>query len=240
MKRGYDMKFSIRRINEWLIVLGIVILLPLSFMYVQEELNLLPYDSHYLFNMHPSTSIMAISTQDAISVFGGEETQGYTINWRTASMYFNVILYFMIGPFLLYKGFKRSKDHEERRKPWYWYIGGAICLGALSMIPVEIMHLNVFENTKESAAISREKDLMRMELAKVGFATAQHEIVEDGVNESFRIEDLNMNDLQYDYSFEGTPSDTFIIISASSPDNADHRFRMEVRPYNESVLKIRN
>ncbi|MEX0722543.1 MAG: hypothetical protein WD053_01630 [Gracilimonas sp.] len=234
------MKFSIRRINEWLIVLGIVILLPMSFMYVQEELNLLPHDSHYLFNMHPSTSIMAISTQDAITVFRGEEPQGYSMNWYTGSMFFNVVLYLMIGPFLLYKGFKRSKDHEERRKPWYWYIGGAICLGALSMIPVEIMHLNVFENTKESAAISREKDLMRMELAKVGFATAQHEIIENGVNESFRIEDLNMNDLKYSYSIKGTPSDTLLIIAASDPNIANHRFMMEVRPYNESVLKIRN
>ncbi|MEX2605302.1 MAG: hypothetical protein WD361_13920 [Gracilimonas sp.] len=234
------MKFSIRRINEWLIVLGILIILPISFMYVQEELNLLLYNSYYLFNMHPSTNIMAISVQDAIAIFSGEEPQGYSINWRMTSMYFSMVLYLMIGPFLLYKGFKRSKDHEDRRKPWYWYIGGAICLGGLSIIPTAIMHLYVFENTKESAAISREKDMMRMELANVGFATAQHEIVENGVNESFRIEDLNMNDLKYSYSIEETPSDTLLIIAASDPDIADHRFRMEVRPYNESVLKIRN
>lgn len=234
------MKFSIRRINEWLIVLGIVILLPMSFMYVQQDLDLLPQDSHYLFNMHPSTSILAVSTLDAIAIFRGEEPQGYSTNWYTVSMYFNVVLYLMIGPFLLYKGFKRSKDYENRTKPWYWYIGGAICMGVLFMAPVELMHLKVFENTKESATISREKDLLRLELAKVGFATAQHEIVENGVNDTFRVEDLQLNDIKYSYSVEGTPSDTLIIIAASDPEISNHKFWMEVRPYNKGVLKIRN
>jgi len=81
---------------------------------------------------------------------------------------------------------------------------------------------------------------MRIELAEVGFATAEYEILEDGVNESFKIQDLNLNDLKFKYSVKSGQSDTLIILSVSNPDFPDFEVKMEVRPYNKRLLTQRN
>lgn len=234
------MKFSTRRLNEWLIVLLILIAVPILFAFTRNGLNLLPYDFHYLFNVHPTTNILGLATVDAINIFGGRELQGYVINWHTISIFLNVVLYLMIGPYLFYKGYKKAKDNPNRSKPWYWYIGGAFCIGAILIVPVEIIHMKVFENTKEGADKGRAEDMMRIELVEVGFATAQYEILENGVNESFKIEDLDLNDLNFDHKVESFQSDTLLIISVSNPDLPDEDIKIEVRPYSESVLRIRN
>jgi hypothetical protein len=98
----------------------------------------------------------------------------------------------------------------------------------------------IFENTLEAADKSRTKDLMRAELAEVGFALAQYEIVEDGINESFKIEDLNLEDLKYEHSVENVQSDTLVMISVSNSEYPDLGQRMEVRPYGKSILRMRN
>jgi hypothetical protein len=91
MKRGLVMKYSIRRINEWLLLVMIVVLVPISFNFIQDNWNLFPNDINYLFNIHPTSVIMGIATVDAINIFRGEAAQGFSISWRTASMYFNVV-----------------------------------------------------------------------------------------------------------------------------------------------------
>lgn len=231
------MKFSTRRINEWLIVLLLVILVPIAFFFFRGDSYFLSNDLHYVFNMRPSTIIMGINTQNAISIFSGNVAAGYSITWETVSMYLNVILYLIVGPYLLFKGYKKARENENRAKPWYWYIGGAICIGMLFIIPAEMTRMYVFQNTKQAADKSRTKDLMRAELAEVGFATAQYEILEDGVDESFTIQDLNLNDLKFQYSVENVQSDTLITLSVSNPDFPDFEVKMDVRPYNQRLLK---
>ncbi|MGN8224873.1 hypothetical protein [Gracilimonas sp. BCB1] len=234
------MKFSIRRFNEWLIVVLFAILVPVLFSFVRGGDSLLPYNWHYIFNPHPSTVLIGLAAVDAIEMFGGGKPAGFSIIWETASMYLNVVLYLMIGPYLLLMGYRKAILNENRSKPWYWYIGAVICIGSLSVIPTELLKQKVFSNTKESAAESRTKDLMRAELAEVGFATAQHEILQDGVDESFQVEDLNMEGLKFQHEVESVQSDTLITLVASTPEQPDYQVTMEVRPYNRSVLKQRN
>ena len=234
------MKFSIRRFNEWLIVGLVAILIPVLFSFIRGDVYFLADKIQYIFNPHPTTVIMGISTVDAINMFGGDEPSGYSITWKTASMYLNVVLYLMIGPYLLFKGYKRAKENEHRAKPWFWYIGGVLCLGALSIIPVEVIHLKVFQDTKASAIESRHRDLMRAELAEVGFATAQYEILEDGVDQTFNVDELNLENLNYIHSVESIQSDTLITLKVTNPDLPEYSVKMEVRPYSQSVLKQRN
>lgn len=234
------MKFSIRRINEWLIVFLLLVLVTATFSFIRGDMYFLPDNLHYIFNMRPSTTIIGINTQDAIEIFRGNAASGYLFTWETASMYFNVVLYLMLGPYLLFKGYTKARKNDHRAKPWYWYIGGAVCIGMLFIVPAEITRMYVFENTKEAAGKYRTQDLMRAELAEVGFAAAQHEILEDGVNESFTIEDLNLEDLKYEHTVEYVQSDTLVMISVSNSEYPDLGHGMEVRPYSKSILRMRN
>jgi hypothetical protein len=211
-----------------------------AFSFIQREVNFLPDNIHYIFNIHPTTTIMGIDTINAINVFGGTEPSPYSIDWETTSMLFNVILYLMIGPYLLLMGYKKSRAHPNRAKPWYWFIGGMICLGSFAIIPVEMIHVKVFENTKERAEESRVRDMMRAELFDVGLATAQYEILENELDETFEIEDLDMDNLEYDYSVKGISSDTLVTIVVSNPEIPDFNTQVNVRPYEKELIDWRN
>jgi len=223
----------------------IVVLVPFGFEYVQNNWNPLPKAVDYLFNYHPTNIVIALGTIDAINLFGGDAVEGFSITWLTASIYFNIVMFLILGPYLFFKGYKQAKNNHENTKPWYWYVGGAICVASLMIIPVEIRHLyyyssGVYKSNMESAAQSRELDLMRSELTEVGFKAAEYEIVKDGINDSFEIEDLDLQDLKYDHSVESIQSDTLLVISVSNPDQPERGQEMEVRPYSESVLRFRN
>jgi hypothetical protein len=233
------MKFSTERINEGLIVVLLFIVVITGIRYARGDVYFLPDNIQYALNIHPSTNILAINSQNAISIFAGKKVQEYSISWKTASMLLNVVLYLMIGPFLLFKGYKKAKEHENRSKPWYWFLGGVICIGALTIIPYEIMRIRVFQNNLDNMEISRTKDMMRAELVDVGFATAQYGILEAGIDQSFTIEDLNLRDLNYDYAVESIQGDTLVIISVSTPELKEE-ITMEVRPYSRKVLSWRN
>lgn len=231
------MKFSIRRFNEWLIVILLVFIAPTLFHFIEGSDSFLPYNWHYIFNPQPSTVLIGLASVEAIDMFRGDTPVGFSITWETASMYLNVVLYLMLGPYLFLRGYKKSKQNKNRSKPWYWYIGTVICISSLSIIPTEFLKQKVFANTVESAVESRQKDMMRAELAEVGFETAQYEILEDGIDESFSIDKLNLEDLQYEYAVENIQSDTLLTIMVSNPDLPEFSVRMEVRPYDRAVLK---
>lgn len=234
------MKFSIRRVNEWLIVLLLVITVPLALFFIPGDVHSLSNNLHYIFNMRPSTVIMGINAMEAIEIFSGNEPSGYPITWKIVSMYLNVVLYLMLCPYLLFIGYKKAAANDNKAKPWYWYIGAAIFILLLTIVPAEITRMYVFENTKEAADKSRAQDLMRAELVDVGYATAQYEILEDGVDDSFSIEDLDLEELKFVHTIENIESDSLLIISVSNPEYPDLSHRMEVRPYSKSVIRIRN
>lgn len=231
------MKFSIRRFNEWLIVVLLIILVPALAWLIDD---FLPRDVHYLFNPNPTTVLIGLASADAIDMFRGDDPAGFSLKWETVSIYLNVVIYLMLGPYLLFMGYKKAKENEHRTKPWYWYAGVLICIGSLSVVPAEIVKLKVYANTTASAAESRVQDMMRTELAEVGFATAQYEILEGGVTESFTVEDLNLEGLEFQYSVENIQSDTLITLMVSNPDLPDYTVKMDVKPYSQSVLKQRN
>jgi len=234
------MNFSIRRVNEWLIFLLVLIGLPALYSFAQNNLDVIPDSVDYFFNIQPTQIIVTLATVDAINIFEGQHPQGYSLDWKTISIYVSLILFLMVGPYLLFKGYKKAKDDATRAKPWYWYIGGAICIWAISIVPTEIYDIQRMNISTEGAEKNRIRDMMRDELVEVGYRAAQFEITEDGVQESFKIEDLNLTDLNFDYAVESNRSDTLLAISVSSPEYPELGYRMEVRPYSKNVLRIRN
>ena len=234
------MKFETRRINEWLIVvLGFIIVMSL-FSLIRGDVYILPDNIHYIFNTHPTTIILGLDTVNAIDIFGGREPEGYPINWKTASMLLNVVLYLMIGPFLLYMGYKEARKSESYTKPWYWFVGGMIFIGSLTIIPTETLKIRVFQNTKVDSEKSRVHDKMRAELAEVGFATAMYEYLEDGLNEDFQVEDLGLERLNYQYEVVSILSDTLVVIKSSYPEYTEFTGKMEIRPYSQRLMVMRN
>lgn len=232
------MKSSIKTINEWLIVIMVFIGLTFSFSFINSRVDVMPKDLHNLFNPYPTVNFLSVEVIDAINIFSGDEPEGFHFNLITMSVLFNVVLFLMIGPYLMYLGYKYGKS--DKLKPWYWFLGAVICVGTFSIVPVEFISIRVFQNTKASAEESRIRDQMRAELADVGFAVAEYEILEDGIDDSFLIEDLNMENLEFEYTVENISSDTLISISVSNPEIPDFNVGMEVRPYNKNLMIQRN
>ncbi|HBX65581.1 MAG TPA: hypothetical protein DEG32_05315, partial [Balneolaceae bacterium] len=62
---------------------------------------------------------------------------------------------------------------------------------------------------------------------------------EDGFDESFGIEDLELGVLQFEYSVEGTPSDSSIIIVSKKIEENSGK-RIKVMPFSPEVMSYRN
>ncbi len=232
------MKWSIKTLNEWLIVALVFFGIMFGFDFIRGYMYFLSDNIHYLFNAHPTTFLLGIESIDAIAIFSGDEANGFDFNERTWSVFWNVIFYFFIGPFLLYLGFKNS--NHEKMKPWYWYVGSVICLGSLLIVPTELLDIRVFENTKKSAEKSRINDLMRQELTDVSFAIVQYEILEDGLGEGFHLHELGLENLEFDYEIVNISSDTLIEIRISNQNVTDFSVIQEIRPYSKDLLRMRN
>jgi len=235
------MKWPIKSINEWLITIsifiGIVYLFGL-FGFNRSSDFIIPENIQYLFNPHPTSNLLRIESLDAINIFRGREPDGFEINMITVSMLFNIILYFMIGPFLLYLGYKN--DTEGKSKSWYWFVGMVFCLGSIAIVPIELLDIKVSEKTKESAEESRIKDSMRQELLDVGFATAEHLILNKSEGNSLNWEGIEIDSFNYDYTIEGKPSDSLITIICTNPEQTTFSVKLEVYPDKEEVMRMWN
>lgn len=232
------MKFLTRRINEWLIVFISFAIISVALSMLKSNSYLLTDVFQYLFNTHPTSIILSQNAISAIEIFRGGNAIGYQFEWKTISMLLNIILYLMIAPFLLYKGYKNAKAELEYSKPWYWYIGAIIFIGSLSIIPYEFLHINYFEKNKEQVLASKDLDMMRAELYDVGFAIAQFEIVEDGIDDSFSFSKLSLKDLKYEYAIQSIKTDTLVTIISTSNEFENHSVTAEIRPYSKKLIKL--
>ncbi len=235
------MKWPIKSSNEWLITislfLGVIYLFGL-FGLNRGSVYMLPDSIHYLFDTHPTSNFLGIETVDAINIFRGEEPAGFEINKITLSVLCNVILYFMIGPFLLYLGYKN--DTDGKIKSWYWFVGMVICLGSINIVPKELIDIKIFENTKKYAEENRNRDLMRQELLDLGFAVTQYSILEGGIEQDFQIDDLELKDLTFDYEIEDFAADTMVIIRASNTDDPNYFTTLDINLNNPRLTRLRN
>lgn len=232
------MKFSIRRFNEWLIVILLFAVITFLASAGYYSTFKLPEKISYLINPHPTTVINRINSLNAIEIFRGDEIEDYEINFETISMLINVVLYLIIGPFLFYLGFKKSKEHEEKAKPWYWFAGAVICVSALLSLTGIIIRAKVIHKTVESSKISKIKDELRSELVDIGFAIAEYEILKDGLNAPFSIQDLEIANLKFEYSIDQILSDTLVTITALSSEIKDYSVSLDIRPYSrERMIK---
>ena len=235
------MKWPIKSINEWLITISIfigVVYLFGMFGFNRGSVYMMPETIQYLFNPHPTSNLLRTESLDAISIFRGMEPKGFEINMITVSMLCNIILYFLIGPFLLYLGYKN--DLEGKFKSWYWFVGMVICLGSITIVPIELVDIKVFENTKESAEETRIIDSMKQELLDVGFATAEHLILNKSEGNSFNLEYIEIDSFNYDYTIEGKQSDSLITIICTNPEQTTFSVKLEVYPDKEEVMRMRN
>lgn len=233
------MKFEIKTMNEWLIVVLIVIVsgFAVSFLWG----NGAQFNPGYFFNPNPGVIIMGLETVAAIDIFSGSVPEEISMNLETVSILISMVLLLMIGPWLLYTGYKQDeKNDESALKPWYWFLGGSLSVFSLSSIPVLIISFTVFQNTQTSAEVSRSQDQIRQELQKVGFAAAEYGILNDGFDESFNLSDLDINGLEFEYITEGAVSDSSIIIVAPDLNGEGIGNKIEVMPFSAKVMSYRN
>lgn len=229
------MKSGIKHVNEWLIALALLIIIGFAGSYfVGKGIG---NSFVQFFNPSPGAILIGLETVAAIDIFGGKIPAEIGIDINTVSILISMIILLMLGPWLLNLGYKDFEQKELNNKPWYWFMGACLSLVAITIIPILSISFTVFQNTQESAHKNSVKDLMRSELMEVGFETAQYEILEDGLDESFSIDELNMEDLKYDYAVESMQSDTLITLMVSNPELPDFEVRMEVRPYDRSVIR---
>ncbi|MAL18980.1 MAG: hypothetical protein CL670_04760 [Balneola sp.] len=232
------MKSGIKHLNEWLIVVVIVILGSVGGSFFWG--NGMVYNPINLFNPNPGVILLGLETIAAIDIFAGEVPNEIEVSFETLSVLFSMLLLLIVGPWLLYKGYKEyEKGDPSKFKPWYWFVGASLSVISLASIPVLIISFQVFQNTKASADKNRVQDLMRQELQMVGFAVAEYGILEDGFDESFGIEDLELGVLQFEYSVEGTPSDSSIIIVSKKIEENSGK-RIKVMPFSPEVMSYRN
>ncbi len=233
------MKLEIRQINRWLIAILILTGLVYSFNFYEGNVfsnKILGY----LINVRPSSIILWFLTIDAINIFSGKEAVGISLNLESISILTNVLLFLMIGPFLLVKGYLESEKKVTEKKPWYWYVGAIIVISALMIVPTEIVRTKMMIDTSKSSQESRIRDLMRKEITDVGFATAEHLILNKSEGKSFNLEDIKIDSFNYDFSIEGNPSDSLITIICTNPEQTTFSVKLDVYPDEEEVMRMRN
>jgi hypothetical protein len=232
------MRLKTKSINEWLIVIVLFVGVNYGFSLIRGGAYLLPDTIHYLFNYHPTSHFISIESMDAIDIFRGDEPTGFAVTKTTLSVLFNMVLYFMIGPFLLYMGYKKMSD--EKLKPWYWFLGALICLNSLMIVPKAGVSLIVAKNTKESAAKSKTKDIARQELFDVGFALVQYDILEGDIDEDFNLAKLNLQDLKFEYQISEMKGDSLVYLKVSGTEYDDISSTLEINLNDIRKIKIRN
>lgn len=232
------MKYLTNHVTEWLIVILLFVLITLIFTFSMDSHRITPSIFSYIFNPYPYSIIISIDTISAIGIFSGDEPLTYQIDGKTLSMLLNVILYLILGPYLLFKGYNKAKETADNKKPWYWFLGGLIVLFSVSSMPIVISQLIIFENSKEQSMASENLDKMRSELFDVSFEIAQYEIVQDGINPSFTMDDLELKNLEYNYSIDAIESDTLVRITATSSAYEDHKAVAEIKPYNRQQIRL--
>lgn len=240
------MKSTIRHLNDWL--LSIAFFIALAFI-----INSLKGSSsvYTITNPHPiqfitpapANVLNAVATLDAIAVFRGDEPEGVTFSIIFVSILSSLLLYLMVGPLLLYVGYKKSVHSEATFRPWFWYVGSVVCIAGLSLLVLEIQQLlpdGVVRNNMQSVKESRALDQMRDELTDVSFAVAEYEIVQDGLHPDLRLDELELGGLRFEYIIEKVEGDTLVGIRVEHPEMDVSPQYMEVRPYSSNILRLRS
>ncbi|MBO6794754.1 MAG: hypothetical protein JJ895_12655 [Balneolaceae bacterium] len=232
------MKFLTRRINEWLILIGAFLLVAMAGGYLVGTYIMSPAGWNNLF--HPSSSFVLsfLSSQNAIAVFTGDEIESMSAKMMFI-IYCIIFIYLIVGPWLLYNGFKKSRAVEEFKKPWQWYVGGIICIASLSVIPTTAISFIVAGNTMDSALESRALDQLREDVFDTGFDLAQKVISDKNPSE---YKDLIISDQVNSIGkveFETVIPDSFITIVAWHKD-FDVKVKADIKPYEDDFLIIRN
>jgi len=184
-----------------------------------------------------------LASLDAIATFRGEEPEGVTFSILTLSILSSTLLYLILGPVLLYLGYKRSEDTESTFRPWYWYVGSVVCIAGLSLVITVVQQLRpngVIQNNMQSVEKSRALDQMRDELSDVSFAVAEYEIVQDGLSPGFSLDELGLTALRFEYFIEKIEGDTLVGIRVEHPELDVIGQFMEIRPYSENIMRMRS
>lgn len=160
---------KIKNINPWIlaILVALSIELLISALTTVFNFNLRQYFNElgYLFSL-PALKISGYETVQAINDFSGEAQNAYSYNETVIISSLGVFTIFILGPYLLIKGYIQSeKSGDKNKRSWTWYIGAILIISTLfPAILSATVGSAVYLNTKESMLDSRQKDQMRMEL----------------------------------------------------------------------------
>ena len=232
------MKFLTRRINEWLILIVAFLLVYMASGYLIGTYIKSPGSWNNLFSPTSSFMLYSHSAMNAISTFSGNEI----VNISTKTMfiiYCSVFMYLIAGPWLFYKGFVQSRNNEQFKKPWQWYVGGILCIASLSIVPTTIVSLIVYDNTMESAVESRIKDNIRETVFDAGYDLAI-QVIKD--KDTFSLADFEQTFSQPSHitlEFNSTDQDSGFTVVGIYPDY-NFRVQADVNPYNDDFIKLRN
>ncbi|MDR9418734.1 hypothetical protein [Gracilimonas sp.] len=155
--------------NPWVKAILIAIGIELLFSFITSILsvNIREYlvDIGFVFAL-PALKISGYETAQAILNFSGDHKDLTEFAQTAITTGISVFVIFIVGPYLLLRGYKQSDQSENpKQRSWSWYIGAIMIM--MTMIPAilsSVIGTKVYMNTKESMEDSRQKDLLNAEL----------------------------------------------------------------------------
>ncbi|MBO6537612.1 MAG: hypothetical protein JJ966_15425 [Balneolaceae bacterium] len=232
------MKFLTRRTNEWLIVIGLFLLVSMAMGYIIGTYVKSPMSWNNLFSPVSTQLFLSHGYQNAIALFAGDALDPIPIQTYFIT-FIGVVIYLILGPWLLYHGFISSRKNEEYKKPWQWYVGAIICIGSMSILPTTSVTMIVMGNTAISADKSRETDKLREEAFDVGFKLAQEKVKQMSDFSLTSFEKTYPKEQNLEIQFDEVVKDSLYRIITKS-GKSDLSVQVDVQPYEEDFLLIRN
>jgi hypothetical protein len=207
---------KLSRLLPWLIALAVALGLAVLASYFQNRWLL---TSPWLF-------AEMVATEIAIDGFRNNPVAMDTYDLPRLQALSGLLFLLVIGPSLwLYGEIKNRKSEDKLKKGVSWYAGAVIVIaGLLIVVPGSIFRGISFHGAWESAAVSENKDVLRMELSRMAYdASDLYHLPRDfgGAEGDFRsipgesdsLHAVQLSDLK---SFDAASSNSFVLAPVES------------------------
>ena len=234
------MKRPIRLVLEWISLIIVFFSITLGIPAVLWNFYDLTYTIVDVLSPWPTANILALSTIDAYHLFAGEPIEGIGFSNITVMALFSILFYLFLGPWLMYFGCKKAQRNQKKAKPIIWYAGGIICLVSLTFLPtISVFSIQKNQVNDANDNIMHYMDMLRHELLDIGVSVAEHEILNKNIDEDFSLDDLDLGELNFNYSISSIQEDTLIVLTGGFVED-QFLITAEVRPYGDKIITFRN
>lgn len=216
----------------------------------------------------PALKITGYETVQAINNFSGDPADVSRFSELAISTGISVFIIFILGPYLLLKGYTEADTSKDSRsRSWKWYTGAILII--LALVPAVIgatVGTVVHLNTGESVEDNRQRDLLRTELADLAYDASYKMFVSQEMgggegsfntfgeqSEPLSLENLDsyQSESEFDFQINGEIRDSVVtIVGVSSRTGKDESFEnvngeigkqqisVTVTPYEEDIFKM--